>query len=523
MSLLCVLGSVFLAFVAPIDAETLVTGSILPVSNYSVHTASGTSISTTRSLRTSAVVDDDDDAVDGGGDERTGLSIPFAEKAKTFFSPSKVSLKSLQKWLNEGKPADAAFTRLRLDKTEDWLLFHPQFTAWLKYVDDLSAKNPTMGTSAFSTLTAYSGDAALYKMIEDAAKVEGTYALATKLKKELMQHWITTAKASGDVFHAVNLDKVTYDILSNPKFTAWTKYVEDLNAKYPENPALMAPALRKYYSDEALLKMTDEVISGRGSKSVATKIQDELSQLWLSSRKTPDDASVELGLGRTVDTLMESPLFNIWLKYTNAYSTRYPQDKSTVIEALTRTFGDIEVAMMLQKPQTTDATRTIAKQLESAQLEMWWGSGKSVDDVLNLLDLRMNFQFTNDPLLNTWVSYIDRVLKENPGQATTLLTTLEPRFSEKALNQFLRAAMKFPSMEKTATTIQTKKIQGYVANNESPLQVFMWLDLDNVGDNLLRDPLFTKWMKYAKNFNQKNPKHQESWLEPIRMKYDLSV
>ncbi|KAE8971135.1 hypothetical protein PF001_g24343 [Phytophthora fragariae] len=220
---------------------------------------------------------------------------------------------------------------------------------------------------------------------------------------------------------------------------------------------------------------------------------------------------------------MESPLFNIWLKYTNAYSTRYPQDKSTVIEALTRTFGDIEVAMMLQKPQTTDATRTIAKQLESAQLEMWWGSGKSVDDVLNLLDLRMNFQFTNDPLLNTWVSYIDRVLKENPGQATTLLTTLEPRFSEKALNQFLRAAMKFPSMEKTATTIQTKKIQGYVANNESPLQVFMWLDLDNVGDNLLRDPLFTKWMKYAKNFNQKNPKHQESWLEPIRMKYDLSV
>ncbi|KAE9190788.1 hypothetical protein PF004_g21798 [Phytophthora fragariae] len=504
MSLLCVLGSVFLAFVAPIDAETLVTGSILPVSNYSVHTASGTSISTTRSLRTSAVVDDDDDAVDGGGDERTGLSIPFAEKAKTFFSPSKVSLKSLQKWLNEGKPADAAFTRLRLDKTEDWLLFHPQFTAWLKYVDDLSAKNPTMGTSAFSTLTAYSGDAALYKMIEDAAKVEGTYALATKLKKELMQHWITTAKASGDVFHAVNLDKVTYDILSNPKFTAWTKYVEDLNAKYPENPALMAPALRKYYSDEALLKMTDEVISGRGSKSVATKIQDELSQLWLSSRKTPDDASVELGLGRTVDTLMESPLFNIWLKYTNAYSTRYPQDKSTVIEALTRTFGDIEVAMMLQKPQTTDATRTIAKQLESAQLEMWWGSGKSVDDVLNLLDLH-------------------RVLKENPGQATTLLTTLEPRFSEKALNQFLRAAMKFPSMEKTATTIQTKKIQGYVANNESPLQVFMWLDLDNVGDNLLRDPLFTKWMKYAKNFNQKNPKHQESWLEPIRMKYDLSV
>ncbi|KAE8976213.1 hypothetical protein PR003_g25231 [Phytophthora rubi] len=80
--------------------------------------------------------------------------------------------------------------------------------------------------------------------------------------------------------------------------------------------------------------------------------------------------------------------------------------------------------------------------------------------------------------------------------------------------------MKCPSMENAASTIQTKKIQGYVANNESPVKVFKWLDLDNVGDNLLSDTLFTKWMKYAKNFKHKNPKYQESWFKPIRMYYD---
>ncbi|KAE9192891.1 hypothetical protein PF005_g18287 [Phytophthora fragariae] len=409
---------------------------------------------------------------------------------------------------------------MRLNKAGSWLLYRPQFTDWLKYVDDLSVKNPAKGTSAFSTLTSHYGDAALYKMIEEAGDVLETKDLATKLQKELMQYWVTTAKSPDDVFRAMNRVKIENNILGYRDFTAWAKYADDFNAKYPEQSALMAPALRKYYSDGVLFKMTDEMISGGEFKSVATKIQDELSQLWLSSKKTPDDALVELGLGRTVDTLMESPLFNIWLKYTNAYSTRYPQDKSTVIEALTRTFGDIEVAMMLQKPQTTDATRTIAKQLESAQLEMWWSSGKSVDDVLNLLDLRMNFQFTSDPLLNTWVSYIDRVLKENPGQATTLLTTLKPRFSDKALGQFLRAAMKFPSMEKAAITIQTEKIQGYLANNQPPVQVFKLLDQDNVGYNLLSDPLFTKWMKYAKNFKHKNPKRQKLWFTPIRMYYD---
>ncbi|KAE8952131.1 hypothetical protein PR001_g33428, partial [Phytophthora rubi] len=101
-----------------------------------------------------------------------------------------------------------------------------------------------------------------------------------------------------------------------------------------------------------------------------------------------------------------------------------------------------------------------------------------------------------------------------------MLTKLETRFKDRALNQILLAAMKFPSMEKAAIAIQTKRIQGYVANNESPEKVFEWLNLDNVGDKLLIDPLFTKWMEYAKDFNQKNPKHQESWFTPIRMKYN---
>ncbi|KAE8983669.1 hypothetical protein PF011_g21079 [Phytophthora fragariae] len=516
MSVVCLIGLTLLASFASIDAETSVTGPTLPVSDFStwtgVHTASESGISTTRFLRAGSVVDDSDD-----GEERAGLSVPIAEKAKTLFSSSKVTPERLQKWLAEGKPADTVFARMRLGKAGEFLLFRPQFTDWLKYVDDLSAKNPAKATSALSTLTAHYGDAALYKMIEEAAKFADTKGLATKLQKEQMQYWIVTAKAPDDVFHTMNLDNVKRSILSNPKFTAWTKYVDDLNAKYPEKSALMAPALSKYYSDRALIEMADEMISGGEFKSVATKIQDELIHLWLSSKKTPDDALVELGLDQTAGTLMISPLFNTWFKYTNAYTTKYPQQKSTVIEALTRTFDDIDVPRMLQKAKTTDATRTIAKQLESAQLEMWWNSGKKVDDVFALLDLRKYSHFTGNPLLNTWVSYIDRILKEDPDRATRLLNSLALRFSDKALNQFLRAAMKFPSMEKAATTIQTEKIYGYLTNNQSPQRVFKWLNVDSVGDNHLSDPLFTKWMKYVKDFNQKNPKFQESWLRPIRV------
>ncbi|KAE9334192.1 hypothetical protein PR003_g13647 [Phytophthora rubi] len=150
---------------------------------------------------------------------------------------------------------------------------------------------------------------------------------------------------------------------------------------------------------------------------------------------------------------------------------------------------------------------------------MWLRSGKSVDDVFGLLGFRTKSDFTGNPLLNTWVSYMDMLL-ENPGQATKMLSRLETRFHDKALNQILTAAMKFPSMNKAAVTMQTEKIQGYLANNRSPQKVFIWLDLDNVGDELLSNPLFTKWMEYVKDFNQKNPKFQESWFTPIRLNYD---
>ncbi|KAE9062086.1 hypothetical protein PF010_g29551 [Phytophthora fragariae] len=142
------MGLAPLAFFATIDAETSVTGPTLSASDFStwtgVHTASETGISTTRFLRAGSVVDDGDD-----DEERAGLSVPIAEKAKTLFSSSKVTPERLQKWLAEGKPTDTVFARMRLGKAGEFLLFRPQFTDWLKYIDDLSAKNPTKGTSAF--------------------------------------------------------------------------------------------------------------------------------------------------------------------------------------------------------------------------------------------------------------------------------------------------------------------------------------------------------------------------------------
>ncbi|KAG6599847.1 putative RxLR effector [Phytophthora cinnamomi] len=409
---------------------------------------------------------------------------------------------------------------MSLTKAGNWLLYYDDFTQWLKYVDGLRAKNPAKETSAISRLTAYFGDATLYKMIDEGTKTSRTKGLATELQIEQMKLWVSVAKNPDDVFHFMELDKVKKDILSNPEFSAWAKYVDDFNAKYPEKQASMIPTLLKSYNDATLFRMSETAMSVEGTKSIATKLQDQLIRVWLNSRKSPDEALEKLGLGMARNSLLEHPFFSSWLKYTNAYSTKYPQEESTVIKTLTRRFGDTNVVRILGAAVSKDATRSIATKLESAQLEMWFRNGKSVDDVREWLRIDDIGDFTGIPLLNTWVSYLNVVLKENPGKATELLTKLETHFTDKPFNQILQAAMKFPSMESAATKIQAEKIKGYLASNQNPVQVFKWLDLDNVGNGLFSDPLFTKWMKYAKDFKKKNSKYQESWFTPIHMHYN---
>ncbi|KAG6583297.1 putative RxLR effector [Phytophthora cinnamomi] len=409
---------------------------------------------------------------------------------------------------------------MRLTNAGDWLFYFDDFTRWLKYVDDLHSKNPAKGTSAIATLTAHYGDAKLYKLVDEATKITGTKELATELQTKQMNHWVAVAKDPDDVFHFMELDKVNEQILSNPKFTAWAKYVDDFSAKYPTKQVSMVPALLSNYDDVTLFGMAEAAMRVEGTKTVAIKLQDQLAKAWLNSGKSPGDAFVKLGLGEPVSNLLERPLFSSWLKYTNAYSEKYPHEKATAIETLTQKFGDKQVAQMLGMAKSKDSTRSIATNLESAQLEMWFRGEKSVNDVLVLLRLYSVGDFGGDSLLNTWVSYMNVFLKDNPGEVTSMLTKLETQFSDRPFHQILQAGMKFSSMESAATKIQAEKIQGYLASNQSPHKVFEWLNLDNVGIDLPGDPLFTTWMKYVKDFNKNNPKRQESVFTPIRESYN---
>ncbi|GMF40272.1 unnamed protein product [Phytophthora fragariaefolia] len=306
---------------------------------------------------------------DGNKGERGGLSVPFTEKLKTLAS-SKVTPEKLQSCLDKGKPADSVFVRMRLDKVESWLIYLDEFPQWLSYVDDLNAKVSTRKNSAMSILSTHFGDAALYKMIEGAQFITRTKDLAAKLEGKLMQHWVATAKDPDDVFRLMELDKIERDLIRNAKFNVWVKYVDDFNARYPEKATTMVPTLRLHrYDDHVLFNMAAAGMKVEATKSAATKLQEQLIYVWLSSRKSPDDALVELGLGQASSKLFENSLFAGWVRYLHAYNAEFPHRQTGVFDMFMRRFGNDNAAWVIRAAKANDATRDVVTKLESAQLK----------------------------------------------------------------------------------------------------------------------------------------------------------
>ncbi|OWZ09200.1 Avirulence (Avh) protein [Phytophthora megakarya] len=448
------------------------------------------------------------------------------------FKSSKVTPEKLQKWLENETSADVVFTRLHLHELDRRVFDKPQqFATWISYADALSAKLPEM--SAISILTRKFGDYDLFRMIE-AAKTSSDMnikTLATELEAKQMQFWLTTKKDPDDIFRVYNLQSLRWkNIFKEPEFTHWAKYVDDLNAKYPEEPTWMYSTLTKHYKDEVLLKKIYE-LRWTEDAEVIPKLEDDWLQAGIQNHKTPYQVLLDLGLGKKADNILvlvaSKDLFaSIWVKYMQAFNKRYPDEKTTMVETFTKAFGDIGVTKMLYAGKEKDFgenAENLVTKLESAQLNMWLNSGKSTDDVFNLLKLdkaTSMYNFQDKQLLNTWVSYLNIFIKENPDKTEVLFAALQSRLKDIHLNEILNLAKNFPSIKNIAIKIQKAKIESYHASNESPSSVFQLLGLENEGIHILSTSQFKLWMKYVEDFNKRNLK-QESWYSILSDEYSV--
>ncbi|KAE8880461.1 hypothetical protein PF005_g26020 [Phytophthora fragariae] len=117
-------------------------------------------VSALRFLRIHYTEEEDDN-------EARGIAT-VVEQAKAMLSSSKISQKTLERWVRNNKSPSNALIRLKLDKAGNKLFENPQFQAWAIYMTMLNKQNPE--AAMISTLMTRYSDDVLSQMIIAAEK-----------------------------------------------------------------------------------------------------------------------------------------------------------------------------------------------------------------------------------------------------------------------------------------------------------------------------------------------------------------
>jgi hypothetical protein len=368
-----------------------------------------------------------------------------------------------------------------------------------------------------TSLTAQFGDAALVKMLDAAKKVPDVKELAARLQLQQVQHWLQTKKSPDDVFELLALSKAGGALFESPRLSSWVNYVDQFNARYPDESVRLIATLRASYKSEDLTKMLNAAKKTPRMASVARRV--EADQRW-AMKDTPENFFLQLKLGKMGDDLIGSPQLTTWVSFMKEYNAKNPSAKATLIGTLTASYGDARLARMIEAAMKVKDTQRTGKRLQTEQLQRWLDGGRTPDEVFTLLKLdKVDASLFQSPSMNTWSKYLNAYNAKNPDEKTSLIPVLVAHYGDKRALEMVRLVGKAKSLESSAATLQAELMQHWLALRTEPSQVLTLLNLEKAGDDLLANPLFGTWTKYADDFRAKFPDEETSLMAALMRYY----
>nr|KAH7498929.1 RxLR effector protein PSR2 [Phytophthora ramorum] len=416
-------------------------------------------------------------------DEALAKMIAGAKtSASTAATAKKLEQMQLNKWISEGKTADDIFALLKLNNEEGKLLQNTMLATWISYVN-LQGKNPY--DMILVKLSTHYDEAGLAKMLV-TAKQDGTASsIVRKLEEVQLKNWLSDGKSADDVYNLLKLDLERGDILKSPMLTTWISYT----AKLDEDPyQLLLVKLMKRYDDATLTKMFVAAKRGHATWSIGTKLEEVQLKSWLSDGKTADDVFKLLQLNKDGDTIFASSVWSVWSSYLTKLDKENVDELMFVV--LKKHYGGDEgVAKMVSVANKEASTKDIGRKLEE---ELWRSQGKDGDDIFKLLKLDEEGQkFFESPALSTWISYVTKLNKQNPGA----ISQLEKRFGGD-----IELARMIGFAKQQATNAGTEKVVTQLQN----LQFKQWLAAgmtpERVSAKMLLTPFDTRNTKVVLDF-----------------------
>ncbi|KAK1929654.1 hypothetical protein P3T76_014871 [Phytophthora citrophthora] len=289
---------------------------------------------------------------------------------KTVATAKHLQTEQIQYWMAHGRSPESVFGVLKLDKflPLTWIssdLFEkPGLRTWIRYLDDFNAENPKQKTTLISILSKRYNDKTLANMLIAANKAESTSSIAKRIQAEQTQLWLTIGKKPEDIFTLLQLEKAGDSLFQNPLFSAWIKYADDFRVRFSETDPVTMSTMINHYSDEAVAKMIMTASEDPNTKMLAKRLQSELQRDWLFNNQTPNDVFIMMNLDRTLDKLLENPLFDVWYQYGLFINKMNKKANWNPITALLRTYGnEKELSDILKAALKQPSTKEMASKL----------------------------------------------------------------------------------------------------------------------------------------------------------------
>uniref|UniRef100_H3H777 RxLR effector PexRD54 WY domain-containing protein n=2 Tax=Phytophthora ramorum TaxID=164328 RepID=H3H777_PHYRM len=205
----------------------------------------------------------------------------------------------------------------------------------------------------------------------------------------------------------------------------------------------------------------------------------------------------------------------------NVYNNKHPGKQTNLFKTLTTKCKDKPLIKILEEAKKFPNLESTASKLQTEKIQSYLASKKSPDEVFTLLGLGDAWDnVIGNPLFKTWLNYVKKFDRENPGKKTDWYFTLHTSYMDNGVESMVNKGLQNPSTVKIAEKVQGGLLKRWLVNEVSPDHTFNWiLRYPKTDEKLFADPRFETWAKYLSDFNQRYPDKKTNVINGLRTSY----
>ncbi|CAH0489175.1 unnamed protein product [Peronospora farinosa] len=316
--------------------------------------------------------------------------------------------------------------------------------------------------------------------------------------------------------------------VATPKSTSAGVALNTLHSSHA--PAVMKRRLRSTMAMEttetseeraSTFRIPEVASSFSSLKPTSAAIYEKLQRwVWRLTRQTPDNVFKLLKLDKIdkpnkISTegakLFENSRFKKWVNFVDAKFSKDPKAKVEAIFAiLVAHYGDgAALARLLDFGKLHRGDKPIADlaaALQVAQLKHWNKNEKTVENVLEILELhKTQGNPLLDPLFSQLSAYVELKHPNDPAAATKAMSTAFREFykDDTAWAKLLVDGTKRDSVNIIAYDLLQSQLSLW---EEGEKTLFTHLGLDQIKEGLFENPLFKQWVAIVEEIHWETPK-----------------